>query len=60
VLYHGRRTFDPLRSGEVSARLVSFDGGLGRTEDDVVIPMGTDLVQRLAGDAPATDGSPCR
>jgi 2-keto-4-pentenoate hydratase/2-oxohepta-3-ene-1,7-dioic acid hydratase in catechol pathway len=46
-----------MRRGE-AVRLVSFDGGFGRVEDDVVIPMGTDLVQWLAGAAPATDGVP--
>jgi 2-keto-4-pentenoate hydratase/2-oxohepta-3-ene-1,7-dioic acid hydratase in catechol pathway len=39
-------------------RLVSFDGGFGRVEDDVVIPMGTDLVRWLAGEETATDGEP--
>jgi 2-keto-4-pentenoate hydratase/2-oxohepta-3-ene-1,7-dioic acid hydratase in catechol pathway len=38
-------------------RLVSYDGGFGRVEGDVVVPMGPDLVAYLAG-APAADGAP--
>jgi 2-keto-4-pentenoate hydratase/2-oxohepta-3-ene-1,7-dioic acid hydratase in catechol pathway len=36
-------------------RLVSFEGGFGRVEDDEVVPMGADLVAYLAG-AAARDG----
>jgi 2-keto-4-pentenoate hydratase/2-oxohepta-3-ene-1,7-dioic acid hydratase in catechol pathway len=38
-------------------RLIAFDGGFGRVEDDHVVPMGDDLIAYLAG-APATDGEP--
>ncbi len=38
-------------------RLVSFDGGFGRLERDVVVPMGDDLVTYLAT-REATDGDP--
>ena len=38
-------------------RLVTFEGGFGRVEGEVVIPMGPDLVAYLAGEE-ATDGAP--
>jgi 2-keto-4-pentenoate hydratase/2-oxohepta-3-ene-1,7-dioic acid hydratase in catechol pathway len=38
-------------------RLVTFDGGFGRVEGDVVIPMGPDLVAYLAT-GEAADGTP--
>jgi 2-keto-4-pentenoate hydratase/2-oxohepta-3-ene-1,7-dioic acid hydratase in catechol pathway len=38
-------------------RLVSFDGGFGRIEDDLVIPMGPDILAFLDG-APAVEGAP--
>lgn len=38
-------------------RLVSFDGGFGRWEGDVVVPLGPDLVEHLRGAAP-TEGAP--
>ena len=38
-------------------RLVTFDGGFGRVEDDHVVPMGSDLVAYLAT-GQATDGAP--
>ena len=38
-------------------RLITFDGGFGRIEDDHVIPMGDDLVAYLANGA-ANDGEP--
>ena len=40
-------------------RLVSFDGGFGRIERDIVIPMGADLVAYLQGET-AHDSSPAR
>jgi 2-keto-4-pentenoate hydratase/2-oxohepta-3-ene-1,7-dioic acid hydratase in catechol pathway len=40
-------------------RLVSYDGGFGRLEDDeTVVPMGADLVRWLGGEEPARDGAP--
>lgn len=38
-------------------RLVSFDGGFGSLEGDLVVPLGDDLVAHLAGE-PATRGEP--
>jgi 2-keto-4-pentenoate hydratase/2-oxohepta-3-ene-1,7-dioic acid hydratase in catechol pathway len=38
-------------------RLVSYDGGFGRVEDDVVVPMGADLVHHLAT-GEVSDGTP--
>jgi 2,4-didehydro-3-deoxy-L-rhamnonate hydrolase len=38
-------------------RLVSFDGGFGSLEGDVVVPLGDDLVAHLAGEPP-TRGEP--
>ena len=38
-------------------RLIAFDGGFGRIEDDRVVPMGEDLVTYLS-DGAATDGEP--
>jgi 2-keto-4-pentenoate hydratase/2-oxohepta-3-ene-1,7-dioic acid hydratase in catechol pathway len=38
-------------------RLVSYDGGFGRLEDDAVVPMGADLVAYLAGEEVAQDRS---
>jgi 2-keto-4-pentenoate hydratase/2-oxohepta-3-ene-1,7-dioic acid hydratase in catechol pathway len=38
-------------------RLIAFDGGFGRIEDERVIPMGDDLVAYLAGGT-APDGEP--
>jgi 2-keto-4-pentenoate hydratase/2-oxohepta-3-ene-1,7-dioic acid hydratase in catechol pathway len=40
----------------VHVRLVSYEGGFGRVEDDTVVPMGRDLVAWLAG-APAEEGA---
>lgn len=39
-------------------RLVSFDGGFGRLTGASVVPMGTDLVDYLAGREDAVDGEP--
>jgi len=37
-------------------RLVSYDGGFGRIEDDVIVPMGRDVIAYLAGDEKPEDG----
>ena len=33
-------------------RLASFDGGFGRVEEDLVVPMGEDLADRMLAEAP--------